>query len=871
MFGRKRKADDFSAEIDAHLQLEFERHRELGLSEEKARTAARRAFGNVTQTRERFYEFHRWLWLDHLWQDVRYGVRALRKSPGFTTVAILTLALGIGANTAIFSVVDAVLLRPLPYREANRLVYLYENGHREGFAREDFTPANYLDCKTEIRAFADVAAVDGNSFNLTGGGGEPERLWGYMHTWNLFPMLGASPLLGRDFTAEEDQPGHQDVVLLSFRLWKQRFAADSAILGKDILLNDRKYTVLGVMPPGFSFPDKEVDLWMPRAFRSDELQSRSEHYLSVYARLRPGASLKQANAELSVLAQRLRQQHLAEMRFVDGFVAEPLQQSYTRDIRTPLMVLLAAVGLILVIACANVANLLLSRAALREPEMALRTALGASRSRIARQLLTESTLLSGVAGAFGVLLAACTFGFLQVLIPTDLSRSVSLKLNIAVLGATVVISLLCVMLFGLAPALRISVRDCANSLKEGSRGTPSRQHKKLGNLLVVAEIAMCLTLLVGSGLLLESFVNVIRVNPGFNSDHVLTAEIALPRTSEWGFVRRCEFFQTVLERVRALPGVRSAGFTSVVPLLWKDAPAIGFLPAGPVDPAVSYSALDRVITPGYFEAMHIHLLRGRFFDEHDGLDSPEVAMVNDTMARKFWPNEDVVGKRIGMSAPGTGIRWTQIVGVVDNVRSVGLEVPPREELYFPYWQATANYMAPNTIIIRNAADESALASALRETIWSVNPSQPITNIRTMDSVLDDEFQPRRTQVVLLGGLAVLALILACVGIYGLIAYFVTQRYHELGIRMALGADSGHILALVLGRGARLTLIGVSIGLLMALLIRRLIESQLFGVASFSPISFLGGALLMCTVALAASYVPARRATQVDPMVALRHD
>jgi predicted permease len=870
MFGRKRKLDDFGAEIEAHLQLEFEHQRELGLSEQEARAAARRSFGNVLQAKEHFYESSRWLWWEHFWQDVRYGVRTLRKSPGFAAVAVLTLALGIGANTAIFSVVDAVLLRSLPYREPNRLLCLYEDGHRTGFPRQAFTPANYVDSKKDIRAFADVAAADGNYFNLTGGGGEPERLWGYMHTWNLFPMLGARPLLGRDFTAEEDQPGHQDVVLLSYRLWKQRFGGDSTILGKDILLNEQKYTVLGVMPPDFSFPDGEVDLWMPRAFRSDELQSRDEHYLAVYARLRQGVSIKQANAQLAVLAQQLRQQHMDVMQFVDGFVAEPLQQSYTRDVRTPLMVLLAAVGLILVIACANVANLLLSRAALREPEVALRTALGASRSRIVRQMMTESMLLSCLGGGFGVLLAAGTFGFLDVLIPAELSRTVSLNLNVEVLGTTVLISLVCVMLFGLAPALRISRSDCGDSLKQGARGTATRQHKKLGDLLVIAEIAMCLMLLVGSGLLLQSFVNVSRVDLGFKPDHILKAGLTLPRTSDWGFARRCEFFQTVLERVTTLPDVRHAGFTSVLPLLWKEAPAIGFLPDGPADPAVSYTALDRVITPGYFEAMQIPLLRGRFFDEHDGLDAPEVAIVNDTMARKFWPNEDVIGKRIGMPAP-EGVRWTQIVGVVGNIRSLGPEVPTKEEVYFPYWQANANYMVPNTLVIRTTGGTSALATALRESIWSVSPNQPITYIRTMDDVLNDELQPRRTQAVLLGGLAVLALILACVGIYGLIAYFVTQRYHEIGIRLALGADSADILWLVLGRGAMLTLIGVTIGLLMALLIRRLMDSLLFGVAPFSSVSFVGGALLLSAVALAASYVPAKRATRVDPMVALRHD
>ena len=873
MFGRtrKRKVQEFSDEIGAHLQLEYERQRDRGLGEEEAWAAARRAFGNVTQTTERFYESSGWLWWEHFWQDVRYGARTLRKAPGFTAVAVLTLALGIGANTAIFSVVYAVLLRALPYHEPNRLVSLYEDGQRAGVPRQAFSPADYLDCKNQIRAFEDVAAADGNYFNLTGGGGEPERLWGYMDTSNLFPMLGARPLLGRDFTADEDQPGHQDVVLLSYRLWKRRFAGDRSILGKDLLLNGQKYTVLGVMPSSFSFPDSEVDLWMPRGFRFDELQSREEHYLEVFARLRPEASIEQANAQLSVLAQQLRQQHMDEMRFVDGFGAEPLQLRYTRDVRTPLMVLLAAVGLILVIACANVANLLLSRAALRGPEVALRTALGATRRRIVGQMLTESLLLACLGGALGILLAACTFRFLAVLIPTELSRTVSLNLNFEVLAATLMISLASVLLFGLAPALRISKGDCSDALKENARGTASREHKRLGDVLVIAEIAMCLMLLVGSGLLLQSFVNVSRVPLGFRSDHVLKAGLTLPRSADWGFARRSQFVQSVLERVSRLPDVKSAGFTSVLPLLWKGAPPIAFLPDGAVDPAMSYTAQDRVITPGYFETMQIPLRRGRFFDEHDGADAPAVVIVNEAMARKFWRNEEVVGARIRMPGPDGALRWAQIVGVVGNVRSSGPELPAKEELYFPYWQAEGNYMVPNTLVIRTSGDATALASALRETIWSVSPTQPITYIRKMDEVLNDELQPRRTQAVFVGGLAILALLLACVGIYGLIGYFVSQRYHEIGIRMALGADSAEILRLVLRRAGMLTLIGVSVGLLMALLVRRLMVSLLFGVAPFSTISFAGGMLLLSAVALAASYVPARRATRVDPMVAFRHN
>jgi predicted permease len=865
-------------EIDSELRFHVESYANdlirQGVAAQEAKRRALIEFGGIEQTKELCRETGRTKFFEELGQDLRFGWHGFKKNPGFTTVAIVTLALGIGATTAIFSVVDTVLLRSLPYHQPDRLVYIYEDGRKAGFPRQDFTPADYLDCKAQGHVFEEVAVVDGNSFILTGPGIEPEKLWGYMQSSNLFPMLGASPLIGRIFSAEEDRPGYEHVVLLSYRLWKRQFAGDVSVLNRQILLNDQKYTVIGVMPPEFSFPDKDVDLWVPKAFRPDQLESRGEHYLSVYARLREGVNVKEANADLSVLFERLRQQHLDVMRSIDGFVVETLQQTYTRDVRLGLTVLLAAVGFILLIACANVANLLLSRAALRQREVALRSILGASRGRIVRQLLTENILLAGPGGVIGILLAAASFNFLKVLIPSDLSRTISLKLNLTVLGTTLAVSLFSVILFGLAPALRISrnKNNFSDALKDGAKGATGARLKNLGNALVVSQIALCLVLLVGSGLLLQSLVNLRRVNPGFRSDHVLAVGVPNLRSVRPDFARQCQFFESVLQRVRAVPGVKSAGFTSVLPILWKETNGMySFVPDGVAAPDITYGALDRVVSPGYFEAMQIPLLRGRFFDDRDRQDAPLVAIVNDVMARKFWPNEaSVVGKRLGVPAPAGPI-WIQIVGVVGNVKQLGLDVPPREEMYFPYWQGDGNPMIPNALVIRTAGDPEALAGTIRQIVWSVNPNQPVAYTRTMDDILDDESLLKRVQTILLGGLAALALILACVGIYGLVAYFVTQQSREIGIRMALGAQSRNIQGIVLGRGARLAVFGVGIGLLVALVVRRLMDSLLFDVAPFDPLSFAAGALLLSAVALAASYIPARRATRVDPMVVLRYE
>lgn len=862
------------AELDAELQFHFEHAVEknvrAGMSREEAARRARFAFGGLEQVKEDCHVAWGTTFVEAFLQDIRFGARMLMRSPGFSIIALLTLALGIGAATAIFSVVDAVLLRSLPYRDASHLVSLYEDRTSTGFPRKDFTPANYADCKEQKQIFTDVAAIDRDRFyNLTNKGAVPERLSAEGVSWNLFSILGTSPLLGRVFRPEEDAPGADHVVLISHRLWRDKFGGTSTVIGQDIHLNGKKYSVVGVMPSGFSFPNKSADLWVPIAFTSQGITDRGSHYLMVVAKLEHGVSVQRANAELLAFSKHLKQQHMDVMRFVDGFVAEPLQEIYTREVRGGLIVLQAAVGFILLIACANIANLLLSRANVRRREIALRGALGATQSRIVRQLLTESALLASAGGIIGVILAHFSFGLLKVLIPADLSRTISLTLNLSVLGVAILISFASVFLCGLAPALQMSKTDLNESLKQGGRGNAGMRRKSLSNLLVAGEIALCLILLIGSGLLIESFVKLRRGDPGFRSDHVLTLGIPMAQTENPDFVRRSDFVQTILERVRALPGVRSAGFTSLLPLTWKTGMAAGFLPEGVASPEISYAALDGVVSPGYFETMRVPLVRGRLFDERDGPDAPSVAIVNQTMARKFWPNQDALDKRFSLNLGNGNFRSFQIVGIIGDLRQKGLDAPPKEEMYFPYWQANGNYMVPSTLVIRAASDPEGLASAVRKAIWSVDPNQPVTDVMTMDDVLDSDVLQRRVQGGLLSGLAALALVLACVGIYGVMAYLVAQRTQEMGIRMALGAQRMDVLALIIGEGMKIACLGIVIGLLGAAMLTRLMASLLFGTSPTDPLTYGGVSLLLLMVTLIACCIPAHRATRIDPVLALR--
>ncbi len=874
---KEQVTEELDEELYDFLEMATQEKMKRGMSRKDALRAVRLEQGSLEVTKEAVRSAGWESFVETLWQDLRVGVRMLRKNSGFAAVAILTLTLGIGATASIFGVVDAVLLRRLPYHNASRLVSLYEDRTSTGFHRRQFTPANFSDCQAQTAIFADVAAIDADRFyNLTGNGGTPERLSAEGVTHNLFSILGVQPVVGRLFLPEEDTAGSEHVVLLSHRLWLSRFGGDRNVLAQAILLNGEKYSVVGVMPPWFSFPNKDADLWVPTAITPQQLADRGAHFLTVVGALQPGVSVSQANAELRVLSQNLRQQHIDIMRFVDRFVAVPLQEVYTEDVRGGLIVLLVAVAFILLIACSNVANLLLSRATARQREIALRSALGAGRGRIVRQLLTESVVLATAGGLLGVLLTKVNFSFLKTLIPEDLSRTISLTLNFSVLGFAIFISFASTFLFGLTPALRISKTDLTDSLKEGGRGGTSARSKSLSNLLVIGEIALSVVLLVSSGLLLKSFANLREANPGFRSDEVLTAQIDVPDSKYPDFARRAYFFQAVLQRVKALPRVTSAGFTSVLPFSWKSGMGgflgmAGFQPEGVVRPDLQYAALDRVVSPGYFETMRIQLLRGRFFDDHDGPDAPSVAIVNDAMARKFWPNDEALGKRFRLNLVGGTFHLFQIAGIVTDVKEMGLDEPAKEEMYFPYWQAQGNYMVPGTLVVHTKGDPTSIASAVREAVWSVDPDQPVSQISTMNDVLDREVAQRRVQAILLGALAALALTLACVGIYGVMAYLVTQQNHEIGIRVALGADSRNILGLVLGRGAKWTATGVGIGIAAALLVTRLMRSLLFGVSPFDPLTFAAVTLVLAFVALAACYIPARRATRVDPIVALRFE
>lgn len=878
MFGRRRLDRELNEELRTHLGMAEEEYRRRGMNEEEARQKALRDFGGVTQVRETVREMEGVPLVDSLMQDVRFGCRQALRSPAFTVTVLATLALGIGATTAIFSLVDAVLLRPLPYKDSQKLVGIYEDGSGSGLGLEydADTPGGYADFTRQKQIFSDVAAIDGGDrFSLVSEAGEARAVAQQAVTWNLFPMLHVHALYGRVFTQAEDQPGHEHVVVLSFRLWQEQFGGNPKIIGQDVRLDNRfsvaRYTVIGVMPPHFSFPSKDADIWIPRAFSQAELESHGEHYLRVVARLRDGVTLSRANADLQTLADQTRQLYPYE-KSLRRFFAEPLQASYTRDARGGLFLMMTAVGLILLIACANVASLLLSRASVRQREVGLRTALGASRARIVRQLLTESVLLGVCGGVLGAGLAKAGFVFLKNLIPADLQPSVSLSLNLEVLTFVLVVILTSSMLFGLMPSWRLSRSDLNSVLKEGAKGSAGLQQGRLGALLAAGEIGLCVVLLAGSGLLLKSFLRLRNVDAGFRADHVLAMGNFLRRAPEDPneYAARMRMFEAILDKVRTLPGVRSAGFTSELPLGWAGARA-GFLPEGAPVVSQGYGAYDRVITPGYFETLRIPLTRGRDFDEDDRANAPAVVIVNQVLARTYWPNQDPIGKRLKFGGMYSPYPWATVVGVVGNERQVDLANPPGPEMYFPFWQARGNYMTPHDLVLRADGDPGSLAGPLRAAVKSVDPNQPLDDVYPLEEIIDLDVAPRWMQTVLVGSLAALALAIACVGIYGVVAYLVSQRTREVGIRMALGAQRRDVLLLIVRGGAKMALAGIGSGLLVALAVTRLMRSQLFGVSAADPEVLGAVCVLLLAVALAACVVPARRAADTDPVRALHNE
>ncbi|MGB7925761.1 MAG: ABC transporter permease [Pyrinomonadaceae bacterium] len=805
-----------------------------------------------------------------LWLDLRYGLRMLVKNPGFTVIAVIALALGIGANSAIFSVVNTVLLRPLPYKEPDRLVMVWEDATKQGFPRDTPAAANYIDWLNQNQVFEGMAAIADLSFNMTGVG-EPERIDGRRVSANLFSLLGVEPQLGRAFLPEEDQPGASRVVIMSHGLWQRRFGSDMNITGKPLTLNGESYTVVGVMPPTFQFPSREDELWVPIAFDSEEAANRRRHYLQVIARTKPGVTLEQAQAEMNTIAVRLQQQY-PEQNAEMGVAVTSLHEHVAGDIKPALLVLLGAVGFVLLVACANVANLLLARAAGRQKEIAVRIALGASRLRLIRQFLTESILLAALGGIFGLLLSVWGVNLLKAFIPENISQAKAIAIDAKVLLFTLLVSLLTGVIFGLAPATQASNFNINETLKEGGRDTSAGSRgNHIRGLLVITEVALALILLIGAGLLINSFLRLRSVDPGFSPDKVLTMRIVLPELKYPDQTRRSAFYTDMIHRIEALPGVKSAAVTNWIPLV-RQGDSIGISVEGRPDPPPSQRniVVTRVISPHYFGTMGIQLSQGRTFDEQqDREDSAGVVVVSETMARRYWPGEDPVGKRIKAGSAGSPNPWWTIVGVAKDVRQFELNADPKPQMYLPYSQA--DFFAPRHLVVSTDVEPLSMAATVRSTVWAIDKDQPVSNITTMEDILSESVARQRFSMLLLGIFAAVALVLAAVGIYGVMSYSVAQRTHEFGIRMALGAQGRDVLKLAVGEGLKLVMIGVVIGLVAAFILTRVMSSLLFGVSATDPTTFIIISLALVSVALLASYIPARRATKVDPMVALRYE
>ncbi len=813
--------------------------------------------------------------METLLKDIRYGIRSLVKRPGFTAIAVITLALGIGANTAIFSVVNAVLLRSLPFPDPDRLVMIWEDASFAGFPRNTPAPANYEDWKNQNQVFAETAALAERSFNLTGDG-EPEKIDAYSVTASFFPVLGVKPVLGHSILPEEDKPGANKVVMISHSLWQQRYGGQRNVVGRELLLNGEKYTVVGITPAGFQFLDSHVGLWVPMSFTSESLAERGNHYLTVVARMKPGITLAQANSDIQTIQQRIANDHPDEAGRLGAYVI-PLRDQLAGDVRRPLLVLLVAVGFVLLIACANIANLLLSRAASRRREIAVRTALGASRLRIVRQLLVESLLLATVGAVCGLMIASWSFTFLQRLIPDSMALSTRLTLDLKVLGFTLLVALLTAVTFGLAPAFQAAQVDLNDALKQGGGRTGlNTGGNRLRSTMVVIEVALALVLLVGAGLLIQTFLKLRDQYSGLRPEKVLTLRTVLPRSKYSNQSQRAAFYSQVLERVKSLPGVVSAGYATSIPLAWKGG-TNGFYPEGLNEQqaragGLSYDANHRQVSTEYLKTMGIPIKQGRSFNDNDNEQATPVAIVNETMARQYWPGEDALGKRFKVGDPNDPIPWITIVGIAGDVRQMGIDEPVKAEMYLPYRQVSEqHWYAPRDLAIRTSVDPLSIVAAVRNQIHQVDPEQPISNLRTMDQMLAEETGSRQLGMTLLTIFAALALLLGALGIYGVLAYFVVQHTQEIGVRMALGAQARDILGLVLKKGMTLALLGVAIGLAGAFTLTRLMASLVYGVSVTDPLTYAGLALLLSLVAFIACYLPARRATKVDPMVALIYE
>jgi len=814
-------------------------------------------------------------------QSIRLAFRSLIKTPGFTAVALITIALAIAANTAVFSLVNALLIRPLPYRAADELVLLWEKFPVQGLERIPVSAPEYLDYVKELRTL-DIAAFDYVDLNLTGGD-MPERITAAVVAPSLFPVLGIEPIRGRVFTPEEFGEGKDNTVVISERLWQRRFDRDPELIGKQLSLNGRSLTVVGIMPAKFEFPlplfniqggsfGQQVDIWKPIAFTKNDLESRGSRSYGIVGRLKHGVTLAQASAELATVIANWR------TRYPDNYLSSSpfdaalygFHDQVVGGMRPALLILSGAVALVLLIACANLTTMLLARASAREREFAIRVALGAGPGRLLRQTLTESVLLALLGGIAGTLLAVWGLELLRALGSTTVPRIAEANLDLRVLFVTLAVSVGTGILFGLIPALSSVRPELTEALKEGGRGSTSGvRRNRVRNALVISEIALALVLLVGSGLLLKSFIRLQNVNPGFDPRNVLTMEVSLPVAKYARGRPVADFYAELLRRVRAVPGVEAVGLTSILPLSGTNSDS-SFAIEGR-DPFQSTAYPDeelRSISPDYFKVLKVPLLHGRFFDDRDNADASQTVVVNEAFARKWFPNEDAVGKRITFSDPRKpDIKWMTIVGTVGDMRHRGLDVEAKPEYYLPHGQNSYRSMI---LTVRSSQDPRALTSSIRNELRRLDAELPAANVRMLEEVASESIAPRRLSVTLLGLFAALALVLASVGIYGVMSFLVVQRTHEIGVRMALGAQRADVLRLVIGRAAKLVAFGTIAGLLLGILSSQALRALLYNVGAFDLTTFIGVTLTLCLVSMFASYIPALRATRADPMIALGH-
>ncbi|HEV2982975.1 MAG TPA: ABC transporter permease [Vicinamibacterales bacterium] len=803
--------------------------------------------------------------MDVLRTDLKYALRLWRKAPGFTAIAIATLALGIGANTAIFSTIDAVMIHALPYFDPDRVVMVWEDVSAAGYPRNTPAPGNYTEWARLSRSFTGIAATRGAGANVTADG-SPEFILGRGVTANFFPVLGVSAIAGRTFTEDEDRIG-APVVVISYGLWQRRYGGDPAIVGRTMLLDDNKYEVIGVMPRGFVFRNRDIDYWVPIHFLPAVALDRGSHYLNVVARLRPGVSLSAARADMTSVAEELKRQYPTTNRRV-GAAVVPIKEDVLGDTRIELLVLMGAAAAVLLIACANLASLLLSRAVGRRGELAVRSALGATRSRLVGQMVIEAIALSLAGGVAGIVVARASLSLVAQLTPLGFFQSPLSILDGRLLAFTVAVSILTGLLFSMVPAIQAAGGSLGDALQHGSRSSVGGRARLTRDALVVAQIAAALVLLVGAGLMLRTLANLRAIDIGFRPEHLLTLRTSLPRARYADSTTRMAFFNRVVTRVRALPGVENAGYGSNLPFTARGNTTWFQLEGVTLDPNDPGDALLRSGTNGYLKTLGVVVAEGRVFDDRDTADGPKVAVINDTMARKYFPDGSALGHhvRINPNQP-----FHTIVGVVRDVRERGYELQMKPGIYLPYAQAPTTWAVPESLVLRSGTNPADLAGPVRRVIGSVDPDQPVTAVRTMDEIIDLDVSDRHQQMLLLSAFASLALLLATIGLYGVLSYAVTQRSRELGLRKALGASAGSLVRMVVSRGLALTAMGLVLGLGLAWMGARTLQSLLYGVTAADPATFAAVVGMLGTIALAACYLPARRASRVDPMVVLREE